>query len=119
MQRDEAASTQSDYSRTSSTQSKASKAEEATKRPGTGSKFVDFLLSIFGGGAGSKVQSGHSGGMAIMGGEGPGTNLVFYDRKLEDIWKKRKEQERGTKHSQFCLLCIPVPPLLSLPSLFP
>ena len=113
MQRDEAAPTESDHSRTSSTQSKASKAEEVTKRPGTGSKFVDFLLSIFGGGAGSKVKSGHSG-MAIMGGEGPGTNLVFYDRKLEDIWKKRKEQERGTKHSQFCLLCIPVPP-----SLFP
>ena len=89
-----------------------SKKEEAPKRPHSGNKFLDFLLSIFGG-AGSKVKS-HA--MAIMGGDGPGgANLVFYDRKLEDIWKKRKEQERGTKHSQFCLLCIPVPPLLYLP----
>ena len=116
MQRDEAASTESDHSRTSSTQSKASKAEEATKRPGTGSKFVDFLLSIFGGGEGSKVKS-HSG-MAIMGGEGPGTNLVFYDRKLEDIWKKRKEQEsaRERERNTPCFASS-VPP--SLPSLLP
>ena len=76
--------------------SSESKTEEAPKRPQSGNKFLDFLLSIFGG-AGNKVKS-HA--MAVMGGDGPGgANLLFYDRKLEDIWKKRKEQERerGTK----------------------
>ena len=59
----------------------------------TGNKFLDFLLSIFG--SGGKVKS-HN--MAIMGGDGPGANLVFYDRKLEDIWNKRKEQ--GSKEGK-------------------
>ena len=60
----------------------------------TGNKFLDFLLSIFGSGGGK----GKSHNMAIMGGEGPGANLVFYDRKLEDIWNKRKEQ--GSKEGE-------------------
>ena len=48
-------------------------------------------LSILGG-AGSKVKGQ---AMAIMDGEGPGgANLVFYDRKLENMWQKRTEQEQ-------------------------
>ena len=74
--------------------SSESKTEEAPKRPHSGNKFLDFLLSIFGG-AGNKVKS-HA--MAVMGGDGPGgANLLFYDRKLEDIWKKRKEQRKTTR----------------------
>ena len=81
-----------------------SKTEQGSRPPSASKKFLDFLLSILGG-AGNKVKS-HA--MAIMGGEGPGTNLVFYDRKLENIWNKRKEQERPKQSCVFstCTLWI-------------
>ena len=91
MRTDDATAATADKSESKAKEFLGKREEASSERPPSATKkFLEFLLSIFGG-AGSKVKSR---AMAIMGGEGPGANLVFYDRKLEDIWKKRKEQER-------------------------